>query len=110
MSNAEIAETILMQLAGGQCGTGNAAAARLKATVGAKEFLILPDGVSFQLMKNPARITHVSIRLTANDTYTVKFGRLRGLDYKDRSIHEGVHCDQLRSIFETNTELYLTIV
>ncbi|WP_255786110.1 hypothetical protein [Mycobacteroides abscessus] len=105
----DIAATILMQLAPGAT-SGNLAALRLNKTVGARGFLILGDGVSFQIMRNPAKLTHVSITLTPADTYRVRFGTLKGVDYNDRKVFDDVHVEQLRETFESTTGLFLTIV
>ncbi|WP_255799814.1 hypothetical protein [Mycobacteroides abscessus] len=104
----DIAATILMQLAPGSTN-GELAARQLNKTIGAHSFLILGDGVSFQIMRNPAKLTHVSFTLTPADTYRVRFGTLKGVDYTDRKVFDDVHVEQLREIFETTTGLFLTI-
>ncbi|MBF6332395.1 hypothetical protein [Nocardia transvalensis] len=98
----EIARTIFRQLAGSQ--------RRLIAAVGAKDFVVLPDGIQFRIMRNAAKINHVSIRLHANDTYRLEFGTVRGVNYRQRELFTDVHVEQLRRLFETTTGLYLTIL
>ncbi len=98
----EIARTILNQLAGSQ--------RRLIAAVGAKDFWILDNGITFRIMQNAGKVRQVRITLSADDTYCMEFGNIRGLDYKVRKSFEGLHADQLQPVFEQTTELYLTIL
>jgi hypothetical protein len=72
---------------------------------GAKSFVFLRDesiiapgegirgGLMFRATCSPGM--KVIIELTAADTYTVQFGRVRGADYKVIATVEDVYCDQL---------------
>jgi hypothetical protein len=48
-------------------------------------------------------ITHVRVFLMANDTYTVEFLKIRGVNVKTVSTHSNVYADQLRALFTTCT-------
>jgi len=54
-------------------------------------------------------INHVKIELTAMDDYTVKFGKIRGTDFKVVKTVEGVYADMLQDVFENETGLYLSL-
>ncbi|MFI9507220.1 hypothetical protein [Nocardia sp. NPDC052566] len=95
------ARTILEQLAGSQ--------RRLIAMVGARDFLVLENGVAFRIMANAAKARNVRITLSGDDTYCMEFGNIRGLEFKVRRSFEGLYFDQLREIFEQTTELYLSL-
>jgi hypothetical protein len=65
------------------------------------------EQLSFRLPKAKDGINHVAITyLRGHDLYNVKFGRIRGVEYK--IIHEvdNVYNDQLVDIFERTTGLY----
>ena len=79
---------------------------RLKAMIGAKNFL--SDGksfVSFKFMKSG----YVKIKLNAMDTYDMEFGKIRKFEYKVTKEFKGLYCDQLKSSFENHTKLYLSL-
>lgn len=96
-ASKEVAETILKQLGGGMF---------LRMT-GAKNLLWDTNLLSMQLPANFARqgINRVSIKLEADDTYTMRFGKYAKLNYKDLETVSGVYCDMLRRIFEDKTGL-----
>ena len=101
----QVAETILKQLGGG---------GRLKAMIGAKNFTSHPDGLgalSFQFPSPHRGPNRVKITLDPSDTYTMEFGKItsRGMKYQKTKEIEGVYNDQLRSIFEKETGLYLSL-
>lgn len=98
----QIARTILNQLAGSQ--------RRLIAAVAAKDFLVLENGIAFRIMANAGKVRQVRILLSGDDTYSMEFGNVRGLEFKVRKSYEGLHSDQLQPVFEQTTELYLTIL
>lgn len=98
----QIARTILDQLAGSQ--------QRLRAAVDAKDFVVLESGVAFRIMANAGKVREVRITLAGDDTYSMEFGNIRGLEFKVRKTFEGLHADQLQPVFEQTTELYLTIL
>lgn len=98
----EIARAILNQLAGSQ--------QRLIAAVGAKDFWILDNGITFRIMRNAGKVREVRIILSSDDTYCMEFGNIRGMEWKVRNSFEGLHAEQLKPVFEQTTELYLTIL
>jgi hypothetical protein len=97
------AETILSQL-GGQN--------RLNAMIGAKYFIRCDKThfVSFKFTaKSPSKINFIKITLTPNDTYSVEFGWVRGLNYTVRKEVVQVYADTLISTIEGVTGLRLTL-
>lgn len=89
------AQTILSQLGGN----------KFIAMTGAKNFCTNGRDISFKVMRNASKVTHVNITLDPSDTYTVKFLKVRGCDIKTISEREGVYWDSLQSVFEQNTGL-----
>lgn len=89
-----IAETILAQLGGN----------RFLAMTGAKNLLHDAASLSFKL-PGIAKANYVKITLDPDDTYSVEFGKLRGLTYKTITTLSGVYCDNLQSVFTAQTGL-----
>lgn len=103
MDSKTIASTILEQLGGN----------KFIAMTGARNFLALPDGLSFQLPGGGGRIkkgiNNVQIILNASDTYKMYFSRRRGLTFANVATVEDVYCDQLQTEFTINTGLHTTL-
>ena len=101
ISDMTIANTILSQL-GGQ---------RFIAMTGAKFLLAHESALSFHLPSNFATngINRVRIDLTAADLYDMTLIRARGLKVFYETKIEGLHCDQLRSIFTEATGLEVSL-
>lgn len=105
-TNRQIAQTILNQMGGVN---------RLQAMTGAKDFLILDNGVQFSFAKAIAGINRVTIRLTADDLYDIEFGSVRKSrvthlpEYTKRDETTGVYADRLKPIFERATGLFLSL-
>ena len=95
----QIAKTILDQMGGTR---------RLALMTGAKNFMALESGVNFRIGKNAKNVNNVRVTLTPDDLYTVEFGKVWGTKYKVLSKHEGVYCDMLVDLFESETGMYLT--
>lgn len=95
------AHTILEQL-GGQ---------RFIAMTGARDFVDCGDTLRFKLPRGFAGrgINLVSIKLEANDTYTVLFQRYRKLHVATVETVENVYADTLRRTFTTHTGLDCTL-
>jgi hypothetical protein len=55
------------------------------------------------------KINYVKIVLEPSDTYTVTFGRIHGAKYSVLSTVEGVYCDTLRAVFESETGLHTSL-
>lgn len=94
----QIAETIIQQLGG---------AGRLRAMVGAYNFIAIKNGVSFRI-KNQ-RANHIKITLNGKDLYDLEIGRIRGTTYK--VVHEAndLYYDMLKPAIEKATGMYLSL-
>ena len=96
--------TILAQMGG---------AGRLKAMLGAKNFVRHEDGdgaLSFQFPnKARSKPNYCKITLDPSDTYTVAFGRVGSLDYRELATYSDIYADGLKSLFERTTGLYLSL-
>ena len=84
---------------------------RLGAMIGARNFLYSekdPTWLSFKF-KGCRKVNHLKVTLDASDTYTLRFGKIHG--YNFREVHEvsGVYADKLRTIIEAQTGLYLSL-
>jgi len=103
----EVAQTILQQLGG---------AGRLKAMVGASGFVTLASttrisgGLGFTIKAiGVPRINHITVSLNGKDLYDVVFYFKRGGKVKIVSEARDVYCDQLKSMIEKATGLYLSM-
>lgn len=92
----EIAQEILRQL-GGQ---------RFIAMTGSKNFVGKKDGLTFKVGQNAKGVTHVTVTLDPNDTYTVAFFKIRGTSVKRIVGVANVYNDNLQAVFTENTGLY----
>ena len=112
LANKQVASTILRQMG----GTG-----RLGAMINAKNFVSYPaaadskygegmGGVAFKF-SNPGRgkPNFIKIILNGRDYYDVAFGRQRGLNFKELKKVNDVSASNLKSLFERETGLYLTL-
>ena len=97
--NIEIANEILKQLGGRN---------KLTMMIGMKDAFAIENGLVFKF-KMSKIANYVSIVLNGNDLYDVTFKKLRGFNSKDVEILEDVYCDDLKSIFENTTKLYLSL-
>lgn len=105
--NNEMAQITLNQLTNSNNG-GN----RLVAMIGAKNFARSEKNytISFKFAakaKNEAN--YCRIKLNAMDLYDMKFINIRGLNVKTVSIHNGLYADMLKSTFEDETGLRLSL-
>lgn len=80
---------------------------RLKAFVGAQNFMVGTDSVSFRF-KGSKKANYLKITLDPSDTYILEFGKIRGHEYKVTKTLENIYCDQLVEIFEDTTDLFLS--
>lgn len=91
----EVAETILAQLGGRQ----------FIAMTGACN--IGGDARGLQLRFKGSKVAnHLRVTLERNDTYTVTFSKIRGLDCREVASREMVYSDSLRTVFTAITGLY----
>lgn len=84
---------------------------RFIAMTGAKNMLSHESGLSFRLPSRFATdgINYVKVTLTADDDYTVEFGKVWGVKYRVLATVEGVYCDNLRDVFTDKTGLECTL-
>ncbi len=90
--NAEVASSVLASFGG---------ANRLSVMIGAKNFVFGEDYVSFRLPSNFAKngVNYVKIKLSVMDDFSIEFGKIRGMNYKVISEHDGIYIDMIRSLF-----------
>jgi hypothetical protein len=90
-----VSETVLAQLGGN----------KFLVMTGARDLTTSGNDLTFKLPRNASRCNWVRITLDAADTYTVQFGRARGLSLVIDKTRELVHADQLREVFTAHTGL-----
>lgn len=102
-----IAATIMEQLGGPR---------RLKMMIGAKNFIAMSasanvrGGLQFSLPAfGTPRVNKIVVKLNAMDLYDVEFYFLRGGKAKLVAEAKDVFCDNLKSVVEKNTGLYLSM-
>ena len=79
---------------------------RFTAMTGATNMVGSSNSISFKIKKFAGvPVNHVTIKLEADDTYTVTFTAVRGLDVKTIKECHQVYADNLRSTFEQVTGL-----
>lgn len=101
MASLTVANTILQQLGG---------AVILRVLIGAHSFTGGKDRLTFKIKaKANQGIRAINIILTPADTYTVEFYRIKGIEVKKVEMVEDVYCDELRSVIERVTGLYLSL-
>lgn len=100
MAASTIANTILTQLGG----------RRFIAMTGATQLIFNEHGtLSMRIGKNAKSVNYFSVKLLPSDTYQLTFGRFRKLKLTVLSEFHNVYADQLRSIFEQETQLYTSL-
>lgn len=99
MDNKQIANTILQQLGG---------SGRVSSMLGAKNFAAIESGLQFRwAAKAKNKANFINIKLNGNDLYDITFIRVYGLNLTEISEHNDVYAEDLISLFETQTGLYL---
>jgi len=88
-----IATTIIAQLGGN----------RFTSMTGAKSFVMGERSLTFRFGRNASKSNMVKITLNGDDTYTVQFYRLRGIDCAPTYHVDSVHADGLREAFTAHT-------
>lgn len=96
-TNTDVAETILNQLGGMR---------KLSMFTGAKNFVALPNGVSFKIGNRSTN--YVKITLNGKDLYDMEFALLRGSKTTNLREFNDIYNDQLINIFEQQTGMYLS--
>lgn len=77
--------------------------------IGAKQLTDTGEGLCFKVGRNAKSVSHVTITLAADDTYTVMFTRVRAGKLTILSRLEGIYCDQLRSIIADGTGMAVSL-
>jgi hypothetical protein len=94
----QIANTIISQM--------NTNQNKLRAMLGAKDFVLLDAGLAFKFKMNP-NMNYVKIELNGKDLYDITFKKVGTKHTKDVKVINDVYCDELIEIFESTTGLYL---
>lgn len=81
---------------------------KLKAMIGMSNVVYGDHGVSFKF-KMSQKYNYCSIQLTAMDEYEMTLSKALGVDQKNIKEINGLYCDQLKSVFEAETGLYLSL-
>lgn len=93
----KVAQTILAQLGGNH----------FVVMTGSKNFVGGSDSLSFSVGRGAKdKINKVRITLDANDTYTVEYFYLRGVNLKEVAKSEGLYFDMLQSDFTEKTGFF----
>jgi hypothetical protein len=96
----EIGQTVLDQMG----GTG-----RIRAMIGAKDFVALPDGVQFGFPGRRETGNKLVVKLEPSDTYRMEFWWVRGAKAELLRELEGIYADQLADLFYRQTGLRLSL-
>lgn len=105
--NYEMATTTLNQLTNSING-----GARLSVMIGAKNFIRDEENytIGFRFAaKARNKANYCRIKLNSMDLYDVEFISIRGVNVKTISTHNDLYADMLKSLFETETGLYLSL-
>ena len=105
--NYEMATTTLNQLTNSNNG-GN----RLVAMIGAKNFMRDEKNytIGFRFAaKAKNKANYCRIKLNSSDLYDIEFISIRGVSVKTVSSHNDLYADMLKSVFEAETGLYLSL-
>lgn len=79
----------------------------LNLVCGFREFAAMKDGVQFRVVHLPRKVTHVSVRLMRDDTYTISLYCMnrKTLEMVDGDEASGVLCEDLRRVLGSMLEL-----
>ena len=94
-TNLSVAKEILRQLGGN----------RFITMTGAKNLAADDNILSFKIMRNSNKITHVKIELNFMDTYDITFYNIVGINIKKEYTVRNVYFDQLQDVFTVHTGL-----
>ena len=102
----------MVQIALNQLTNSNNSLNRLVAMIGAKNFVL--DEANYTIgfkftAKAKNKANYCRIKLNASDLYDVKFISIRGVNVKTISTHNDLYADMLKSTFEAETGLYLSL-
>lgn len=83
---------------------------RFTVMTGCKPLYFDGPSITYKLSKNASPATRLTITLKANDTYHMKFYRIKGRLGNYETViereHDGVYFDQLQELFTKQTGLY----
>lgn len=82
---------------------------KFNVMVGAKNYVFGDNGLTFKIGRNCHGINGVRIQLEPTDVYTVEFLRVSKKGVIVKSKHEGVYCNELRSLFEKQTGMVTSL-
>ena len=105
--NNEMAKTTLNQLTNSNNGMS-----RLSVMIGAKNFARSEQDytIGFKFAaKAKNKANYCRIKLNAMDLYDVEFIAIKGATVKTVGTHNGLYADMLKSTFESETGLYLSL-
>lgn len=94
-TNLKVANEILRQLGGN----------RFITMTGAKNLAGNDNSMSFKIMRNSNKITHVKIELNFMDTYDITFYNIVGINIKKEYTVHNIYSDQLQNAFTIHTGL-----
>lgn len=95
----QIATTILNQLGG----------SRFLAMTGAKLLSYGERSLNIRFPAAKGGVNHLRVTLDADDTYTMRFGKLRNINYTEVDSLRSIYADQLASIFTATTGLHTSL-
>lgn len=102
---SDLTEDVSMTIAGQMGGLG-----RLKAMLGARNFVKMPNGLQFQWPnKQRSRGNVVKITLNGKDLYDMEFLNASTKGAKSVKVYKDIYADQLGDIFEKQTGWYLSL-
>lgn len=101
MTSQEIANIIIQQMGG---------YGKLKAMIGASNYLVADNGISFQF-KGCRKAKKCIVRLLPDDTYEMRIGKMnmKTFDWEELYNQSGLYWDILKPEFERVTGLYLSL-
>lgn len=102
----------MAQIALNQLTNSNNGVNRLAVMIGASNFLLDERNytVSFKFAaKAKNKSNYCGIKLNGSDLYDVEFVSIRGVNVKTVSVHNDLYADMLKSVFEAETGLYLSL-
>lgn len=82
---------------------------QFRMMTGAKDFVGGENFLMFRIGQNCHKINKVKITLMPNDTYTMEFFRIRGANFTVAATHEDVYAEDMLSIFERETGMYVRL-
>lgn len=96
MEKLTVANTIYEQLGG----------RKFSLMTGAKNFIGSAKSLRMTLPRNKSGAKYLEIELRGNDTYTMRFSKMKGLNVLVLKEYEDVYSNQIVSVFEKVTEYY----